>query len=132
MRLLKITRGQHSALISIVASYMRKPDEPQQFIDCSQDPAEETTTNELLDLLLNFGLGKYPGGEKAAAGVTQITSFAQLEGVIGQIFQASTPAHLFALQLIEAARECGKVEALKDLQDRKLLETMKPVTETTQ
>lgn len=138
MRILRVTRGQHTALISIVGGYMRvlQNTEPQTFVDCSQDPPEETTTSEIFDLLINFGLSRAPEcpnqEEKKLSGVTAINNFAQLRKLAADIFTVGTPAHDLAMQFIDTARECGKVEVLRELEARRQLEQIKPLTERTQ
>lgn len=39
------------ALVDILIAYMRNTEEPQEFVNCSEDPATITTPGELLRLL---------------------------------------------------------------------------------
>jgi len=48
---LGLTRSQQMALTHVLMWYMSKPDEPQQFENCSQDPVVITTTQQLLELV---------------------------------------------------------------------------------
>jgi len=49
---IQLTRSQQMALIDIVTFYWTLQDEPQEFIDCSEDPAVKTRTADLVSALL--------------------------------------------------------------------------------
>lgn len=134
MRILRITQGQHSALISIVGTYMRVlRDDVQEFVDCSQDPPEVVTSAELLNLFMNMGGIEVTGeAAKRKPAAIAIHRFDQLRVMIADIFGEGSASHGLARDLIETAYACGQVEAMRDLEAKKKLETMPPQTGLTQ
>jgi hypothetical protein len=55
-----LTNSQRMALCTLLAEYMRQSELSgvtcNSFLDCSQDPAVETTTEELLGLFMQRGV----------------------------------------------------------------------------
>lgn len=50
--ILRMTRSQQMALLSIIMTHAGNEAEPQQFINCSEDPAVTTTSGELLQMVM--------------------------------------------------------------------------------
>jgi hypothetical protein len=47
---IEMTRSQVMAIVNVLIEYQRIPDHAELFVNCSEDPAVETTPEELLEL----------------------------------------------------------------------------------